>query len=191
MEPEIRIRTAEPEDAAALVRIYAPYVERTAISFEYEVPTVETFRERIRHTLKRYPYLVAEKQGEAQGYAYAGTFISRRAYDWSAELSIYIDMEKRRNGIGRKLYEAMEEILKRQGILNLNACIAHPEDGDEYVTMDSIRFHEKMGYRLAGRFEKSGYKFCRWYDMVWMEKLIGEHRKEQPEVVPFEKLCLK
>ena len=121
---QILLRTARPSDAARLVEIYAPYVTDTAITFEYEVPSVEEFRSRIEKTLERYPYIVAEQNGRIMGYAYASAFARRAAYNWSVELSIYLDMEIRRQGIGGRLYQAMEEILKEMHILNMNACIS-------------------------------------------------------------------
>ena len=107
MDLKIRIRPAKPEDAEKLLAIYAPYVEQTAITFEYEVPTVEEFRERIHNTLKKYPYLVAEQGEEPVGYAYVGPFHDRPAYDWAVETSIYVDQNKKRMGIGKKLHEAL------------------------------------------------------------------------------------
>ena len=181
----IRLRTACEEDAEALLDIYAPYVEHTAVSFEYEVPSVEEFRERIRRIREQYPYLLAESEGEILGYAYASPFHERRAYDWAAETSIYLRRDRRRQGLGRKLYEALEEILRMQGITDLYACIACPEGEDPYLSRDSILFHQRMGFQTVGRFPSCGYKFHRWYHMVWMLKNIGEHREEQPEVKPF------
>lgn len=188
MEKEITVRIATEDDAGVLLDLYAPYVKQTAITFEYEVPTVEEFRKRIRHTLERYPYLVAELDGVAVGYAYAGTFKDRPAYDWSVETSIYVGIEYKRLGIGRKLYDELERLLKLQGILNVNACIAYPREEDEHLTMDSVHFHERLGYQMVGCFHDSGYKFDQWYDMVWMEKMIGEHRSGQSTVVPFGEL---
>lgn len=174
-EKHIFIRIAKPEDAGKLVEIYAPYVKETAITFEYEVPSVEEFRKRIESILKKYPYLLAERDGKITGYAYAGVFNERPAADWSVETAIYVEKGSRRAGVGRALYEALEKALIRQNILNVNACIAWPETEDEYLTYDSIRFHEHMGYRMVGRFHQSGYKFGRWYDLAWMEKHLGEH----------------
>ena len=179
-ECSITIRTAVPEDAQALLDIYAPYVEHTAITFEYEVPSVEEFSSRIRHTLQKYPYLVAEENGRLLGYAYASPFHDRPAYDWSVETSIYVDQKIRHKGVGKKLHDALEAALKEQGILNMNACIAYPPaDDDEYLDKNSVEFHSHMGYRLVGEFYKCGYKFHRWYNMVWMEKLIGDHLPDQ------------
>jgi len=187
-ETGIRIRIAKPEDAGALLGIYGPYVEQTAITFEYEVPSTEEFENRIRRVLKKYPYLVAERDGEILGYAYVSPFHERKAYDWAVETSIYVDRDRKRMGIGRKLYEALEQILAAQGILNLNACIAYPAREDEHLTKDSVNFHQYLGYRLVGEFHQCGYKFNRWYNMVWMEKSIGEHLEHQPEVKRFEEV---
>lgn len=185
MNTEARIRTASEADAEQLLEIYRPYVENTAITFEYEVPSVEEFAGRIKNTLKRYPYLVAETDEGVAGYAYVSAFKERAAYEWSVETSIYVSTDKKQLGIGRQLYEALEKILKKQGILNVNACIAYPKEEDEHLTMDSVYFHEKFGYQMVGRFHDSGYKFNRWYDMVWMEKMIGEHLEDQPGIIPF------
>lgn len=176
------IRTASPADAEALLRIYSYYVERTAITFEYEVPSPEEFRSRIRHTLEKYPYFVSERDGEILGYAYAGPLNGRAAYDWSAETSIYVDHNARRQGLGRELYTALEEALGLMGIINLCACIGVPIGEDAYLTRNSVEYHAHMGYRMVGEFHKCGYKFGHWYDMAWMEKSIAPHL-EKPEPV--------
>lgn len=181
----IQIRTASSDDAKALLEIYTPYVEKTAITFEYDIPTLQEFENRINRTLKNYPYLVAEQNGELLGYAYTGPFVGRAAYGWSAEVSIYLKETKRKMGIGRRLYDALEQISKAQNILNLNACIGYTETEDEHLTNNSMEFHAHMGYTLVGRFHNSGYKFGRWYDMIWMEKLIGEHSDNPLPVVDF------
>ena len=188
---EVRIRVAALEDAKELLEIYAPYVEKTAISFEWEVPGLEDFQKRIEKTLKRYPYLVAEKDGRLLGYAYTGPFVGRAAYVWGAEVSIYLRENQRKMGIGKKLYQAIEEISKAQNITNLNACIGSPETEDEYLTRNSMGFHAHMGYRMVGEFYKCGYKFGRWYNMVWMEKIIGKHEPDPVPVIPFPKLDTK
>lgn len=185
---EMIIRTASPDDAAELLSVYAPYVEKTAISFEYEVPGVEEFRRRIERTLEKYPYLAAECGGRILGYVYTGPFIGRAAYGWSAEVSIYLREDCRRMGIGRRLYETLENVSRAQNILNLNACIGCPRTEDTHLTNNSMQFHEHMGYRLVGRFRESGYKFDTWYDMVWMEKILGEHVEKPKPVTAFSRL---
>ena len=188
----IRIRKVTLEDTEALLEIYAWYVRETAITFEYAVPSLEEFRRRIEATLEKYPYLAAEEDGRILAYAYAGPFKGRAAYDWSVETTIYADKDARRKGIGRRLLAALEESLARQGILNAYACIGVPRDTeDEYLTFDSVRFHEKMGYCLAGTFHSCGCKFGRWYSMVWMEKMLGAHLSPQAPVVPFPDLDRK
>ncbi len=172
-----RIRSARPEDAERLLEIYGYYVEHTAITFEYDVPSLSCFRQRMAETMEKYPYLIAELDGKVLGYAYAGPFIRRAAYDWSCETTIYLDHCARKRGLGRKLYGALEERLKEMGILNMYACIAYPEREDEYLTGNSADFHAHLGFSRAGEFHRCGFKFGRWYNMIWMEKIIGVHEE--------------
>lgn len=182
---ELIIRPAAPADAEALLSIYRHYVLNTAITFEYDVPSAAEFRSRVEHTLEKYPYLVAQRGENILGYAYASALRTRAAYGWCVELSVYVDRQHKGEGIGRKLYEALEEALGEMGVTNLYACIAYPEQEDEFLTCDSVRFHERMGFVQNGLFRLCGYKFERWYHMVWMEKLIGSHQAHQPPVQPF------
>ena len=181
----IKIREATVEDAPVLAEIYKYYVEDTAISFEYEAPDAEAFAGRMSDIRKRYPYFVAEEDGELLGYAYAHAFIDRAAYDWAAEVTIYIRSDQKCRGIGRTLYEVLEKALTLQGILDLYACIGVTEQEDEYLTNNSINFHDHMGYKLIGRFTRCGYKFSRWYDMVWMEKIIAQHQTDAKDIIPY------
>lgn len=179
MTPEnIILREATIEDAAALLSIYAPYVTDTPITFEYEIPSVEEFSHRISSTLTRYPYLVAEMDGVAAGYAYASAFHPRAAYGWCAETSIYLSNSLHGQGIGTLLYQKLEQILSAQHILNLNACITYPNP-------KSIAFHEKFGYTPTAHFHNCGFKLNRWYDMIWMEKMLGEHQIPPAEFLTF------
>ena len=172
----MNIRSAAPADAPRLLAIYAYYVENTAISFEYETPSVDDFTGRIENTLKKYPYLVLEdEECTIQGYAYAGVFKARAAYDRSCEVTIYVDPAAKGRGYGRLLYEALEKELKARDFLNLYACIGVPIVEDEFLTRNSELFHQHMGYTKVGEFHQCGYKFDRWYNMIWMEKWIGEH----------------
>ena len=145
----MNIRIATPEDAFAIQNIYRYYVDNTAITFELEVPSVKEFQERITKTLERYPYLVAEEEGEVIAYAYAGIFYDRRAYDWSAEMSVYVQRGIHGKGVGTALYEKMEELLKKQNIVNLFACITHPN-------AESEAFHAARGYEKKAHFEQCG-----------------------------------
>lgn len=188
------IRPAILQDAEALLNIYTPYVQETAISYEYVVPSVTEFSNRISKTLSRYPYLVAIQDSQIVGYAYASAFKSRAAYDWGVEISIYVSQSQRGGGIGRALYEKLEMVLRCQNILNLNACIAFPIGEDAHLTTDSPKFHEHLGYRKVAHFHHCGFKFNKWYDMIWMEKLLGEHTDLPAPVLPFSEVvneCFK
>ena len=182
---EMIIRSATPDDAAEILDIYAPYVRDTAITFEYDVPSLDEFRQRIAGTLLKYPYLAAVYNGRIVGYAYAGPFKTRAAYDWAAELTIYLAPSAQGKGVGRMLYAALEEALRKMGILNLYACIGYPHIEDEYLTRNSAEFHAHLGFEKVGEFHRCGFKFGRWYDMIWMEKLIGEHTGDQGPVQPY------
>ena len=179
----ITIRKAAVSDAKDILDIYSYYVKNTAITFEYEVPSADEFAGRIRDITKRYPYLLAERDGSIIGYAYAHEFIARKAYDWSAEVTIYVDHNERKTGVGRLLYSELEKCLGAMGVIDLYACIGVPNgEADEFLDRNSVDFHEHMGYELKGTFPKSGYKFMRWYDMVWLGKTIGEHLDIQPDI---------
>lgn len=178
----ITIRNATISDAKRILEIYDYYVRNTAITFEYDTPTAFEFEERMKNTMKKYPYLVILRDENIVGYAYAGTFIGRAAYDWSCEVTIYLDRNAQKCGLGRKIYEALETELQKMGILNLYACIGYPENEDEYLTTNSADFHAHLGYTKVGEFHKCGYKFNRWYNMIWMEKVIGEHEAKQSPI---------
>lgn len=162
-------------DAPALREIYLPYVRTTAVTFELTDPSLEEFSERVRTTLERYPYIVAVDEGEIIGFAYAKAFRPRAAYLHSIETSIYMRMDYRGKGVGRRLYETLAKLLMLQNVYNMEACIAHCEPADEYVPATSRLFHERLGFRLVGKFTKCAHKFGRWYDMIWMEKILGDH----------------
>ena len=164
------IRNAKGQDAGRLLEIYAPYVEETAVSFEYESPSEEEFLKRMETVQKEYPYLVAEKDGIIAGYAYAAPFHVRPAYKHCAIATIYLERDYRRQGIGKELYRKLEELLKKQNVYTLYACITVPSGEDPYLSDDSKRFHSHMGYETKGIYANCGYKFGRWYSVIWMEK---------------------
>ena len=154
------IRLAKREDVPRMLEIYAPYVERTAVSFEYVPPTLEVFTGRFERITDRYPWIVWEVDGRVLGYAYADLAFERRAYQWDADLSIYLDWDVRRGGIGTKLYDCLEAVMRRAGYYNLYAVVT----GEN---APSCRFHERRGYELQGVLKNSGCKFGRWYDVLW------------------------
>lgn len=139
-------------------------------------------------TMQRYPYLVVVKDGQVEGFAYAGPFVGRAAYDWSCELTIYLNHNAVSCGMGRALYETLQRALHNMGILNLYACIGYPEQDDEYLTTNSADFHAHLGFVKVGEFHQCGYKFRRWYHMIWMEKILGTHSEAQPPVIAYPEL---
>ncbi len=175
---------AAPADAAALLAIYAPYIEKTGITFEYVVPTTEQFSERIRKILEKYPYLVAVKNGEIVGYSYAKEFGERVAFSHSAETVLYIKENERGHRVGTLLYTELERLLKMQNITNMYAAVAYRETEDDTITHASPRFHMAMGYKKTAHFTNCGYKFGRWYDIIWYEKIIAEHGKNPAPFLP-------
>lgn len=153
------LRFATPQDAPQLLSIYAPYVKNTTITFEYEVPSVEEFAGRIATITQKLPYLIYEEDGILQGYAYASPHMTRAAYQWDVELSIYTDEQHHRKGTGSMLYRALIELLKEQGYFNLYALITLPNDR-------SMGFHRSLGFEQIGHYPHTGYKLDRWCDMA-------------------------
>lgn len=190
MDDQLIIRMATEDDARQVLNVYSPYVTDTAISFEYDIPSLSEMKRRIRATLQKYPYLVAEEGGHIVGYAYASAFKERAAYDRAAETTIYLKQDCRGRGVGRALYLALEELLRRQNILNLNACIASTPAEDPHLSNASEVFHGRLGYRKVAHFTKCGYKFGTWYDMIWMEKMLGEHTDKPEPLIPVTELKL-
>ena len=159
------IRIATEADVPAILAIYAPYVTDTTITFEYDVPTQTEFLERFCRITAEFPWLVWEESGEILGYAYACHPFERTAYSWCAEPSIYLKPAAQGKGIGRKLYLALEELLKLLGYRMLYALITGENQG-------SVAFHEKLGYTFAGKLRTAGYKMGRWCDVFWLEKQL-------------------
>lgn len=184
MSAKAVIRMASETDAEEILKIYSPYVLDTAITFEYEVPSITEFVHRIQNTLKKYPYIVALEEDRIIGYAYASAFKERAAYDWAVETTVYLKQDCRGRGVGKMLYFTLEDILKRQNILNLNACIAYTPVKDVHLDNTSIAFHQHLGYSKVAHFTKCGYKFGTWYDMIWMEKMLGKHPVTPEPFVP-------
>ena len=166
------IRQAVPEDAAAIREIYAPYVEQTAITYDTQVPTVEQMRQSITEVSKEYPYLVAVEDGKVIGYCCAHHFIPRTAADHSVETTIYVERGNRRSGVGRALYQELEQRLLRQGRRNLYAKVTWTDIETPYVTNASSHFHERMGYTKVGHYHQCGYKFQQYFDTVVFEKRL-------------------
>ena len=172
---DIKFRLADVSDTKEILDIYAPYITDTAITFEYDIPSIEEFRGRIEHISLEYPYVVCTYKDEIIGYAYAHRYGERAAFQWDVELSIYLDMNYKSLGIGKILYNKVIEILKLQNVQNIYACITSAND-------KSIKFHEKMGFEFIGIFKDTGYKFDSWYGVNWMGIAVGDIN-EKPEPV--------
>lgn len=171
-ENEVIIRSMKPEDTENILAIYSPYIETTAITCECSKPKLDEFRKRIINISNHYPFIVAELNGVIIGYAYANHFNSRYAFRFSVETSIYISLDMHKKGIGTILYKELEEQLKRLGIKNLYANIVSSDNADENLTGESLFFHKKLGFKEVGKLTKCAYKFNKWYDIIWMEKII-------------------
>lgn len=180
MEPHFVIRRAAVGDAAALLDIYAPYIKDTVITFEYDVPTAEEFAARIGETAALHPYIVCERGGQIVGYAYAHRIRERAAYDWAAELSIYLAPAAQGKGVGTALYQCLIDLLEMQNLRILYGCVTLPNEKSE-------RLHQKLGFSLAGVWHGSGWKFDSWHDVGWFEKRLGGNGSAQP-VVSFPQL---
>ena len=177
----MRIRVATPDDAREVLAIYAQSID-TPVSFEYELPAPEEFVRRIRSTLERYPYLVCcDDAGTVRGYAYAGRFGERPAYQWGAELSIYLDEAVTARGYGSRLYSALIALLRLQGIRAVYGCVTIPNPGSE-------RLHEKLGFRRCGLFRSAGFKCGAWHDVVWFEKEIAARDGVPTELIAFPRI---
>lgn len=183
MSKSYTYRLATPDDAAALRAIYAPYID-TSITFECEIPSVEEFRRRIEKRISLYPYIVAESNGAAVGYAYASRLFERAAYDWAAELSVYLDCSCRGQGLGHALYSRLIALLELQGIRSVHGKVTTPNS-------PSDKLHRSMGFRLVGIMEKTGFKLGQWRDVAHYEKLLGDFSETPQPITPITKLDVK
>lgn len=177
----IKIRLAEENDVSAMLRIYAPFVEQTSVSFEEEVPTEAAFWIRIEHVLREAPWLVCAIDERVVGYAYAGPHRVRAAYRWNRELSAYVHPDFRGRFVGGALYQALFAALKWQGYTNALAGIVLPN-------VSSVRFHERMGFRRVGVYHKVGYKLSQYWDVGWWEKPLIDSNEPPGEIRSMEEL---
>lgn len=174
----LEIRRAEPEDAAELLSIYAPYVEESWVTFECVPPTVEEFRRRMEEFSRHYPYLVCCRAGEILGYAYAHRHMEREAYQWNAELSVYLDRAFTSRGLGGRLYRVLMELLRLQGVRTAYGCVTLPNEKSEGL-------HRALGFRQLGVYRNTGYKCGAWHDVAWFEKALGPYGGAPEPVRPF------
>ena|SRR5688572_19097944 len=149
-----------------MLAIYAPYVERTAISFEEEVPTISAFAERVAGIQKVYPWLVAW-DGAVIGYAYASQHRARASYRWCVDVAVYVDGRAHRRGAGRALYSDLLDRLRASNYVNAYAGITLPNDA-------SVRLHESFGFTRIGVYSRTGFKMGRWHDVGWWQLRLRE-----------------
>ncbi|SMC76967.1 GNAT family N-acetyltransferase [Moheibacter sediminis] len=181
MKTEIIIRPIKISDAEKVLEIYRPYIENTNITFEYTVPNLEEWRERIETVSKQFPWLVAELEGDILGYAYAAKHRDRIAYQWCCEASVYLSDNAQGKGFAKILYEKLFEILKIQGYINVYAILTSPNTKSE-------KFHENFRFNDVGRFYKAGFKFNEWHHTRWMQLHLNEHEIPPSELIPFSEI---
>ncbi len=176
----MHLRHADPTaDAAACAAIYAPYVASSVISLEHVPPTAGEFRQRIERIAERYPYLVAEDDdGRVIAFAYGSLHRERAAYRWACESSVYVDETRHRQGTGRALYEALFDLLRRQGLQVVCAGVTLPNDA-------SVSLHESFGFELVGVYRRIGWKTGAWHDVGWWAlDLVAPSAEVPPEPGP-------
>ena len=167
------IRPVEVKDAAAIAAIYSPNVTTNAVSFEVEPPNAAEMTRRLVATTATHPWLVCERSGKLVGYVYAGTHLARAAYQWSVNVSVYIDARGHRGGVGRALYTSLFALLRLQGFYNAYAGITLPNAG-------SVGLHEAMGFQPVGVYRQVGYKFGAWHDVGWWSLDLQEKVDRRP-----------
>lgn len=160
------MRDATVADATACAAIYAPYVTDSAISFELEPPTVAEMAARIESALRTHAWLVAEEDGRVIGYAYAGPFKARPAYRWSCEVSIYLELGRRRTGLGRTLYADLLGRLAELGFRTAAAGMTLPNEA-------SVGLHRAMGFEPVGVYREIGFKNGAWRDVAWTQRTLS------------------
>ena len=171
------IRLAKREDSDQILRIYRPFIEGTAVTFETTVPTAAAFAERVLAIEKEAPWFVCESNGMVVGYAYAGRHRVREAYRWTREVSVYVEEGHQGMGVASGLYTALLGVLRIQGYKNALAGITIPNP-------TSIRFHEGMGFRFVGSYSKVGHKLGRYHDVGWWELFLSDKESPPGDIMP-------
>lgn len=169
----MEIRDAVENDGAACAAVYEPYVLETAITFETVPPTAAEMSGRIAHCQRDYAWLVAQEGSAVVGYAYGGQYKERAAYAWACEVSVYLEMDLRRTGLGRRLYEALFDRLAARGYLTVVAGMTLPNAASEGL-------HRAMGFQPAGTYRNIGFKHGRWHDVAWTQRDLVDRRPAEP-----------
>jgi len=167
------IRLADTNDTHSLLKIYTPYVTETSISFETEIPLISEFQNRIDVILKKFPFIVYERDHQILGYAYASSHRSRAAYDWSVECSVYVEQGFHSQKIGTRLYQELFQLLKVQGVVNIYAGITLPNS-------NSVKIHENFNFTPIGIYKDAGFKQGKWWDVQWWQLQLQKPNTPQP-----------
>lgn len=177
LSSRMRIRLATPDDAGDCLAIYRPFIESSHSTFETEVPSLDAFAERMARFLATHPWLVAIQDDRVSGYAYAAPFKDRAAYQWTAEVSVYVSPHARRRGVARALYRALLQCMREQGYLNAVGLIAQPNAA-------SVALHESLGFERVAWLPKPGFKLGRWHDVGWWWRALGPAPETPSPPVP-------
>ena len=177
----IQIRPVRPTDASEVLEIYKPAILSTAFTFEVDTPSVDEMSSRIQKVTETYPWLVADEGGRVVGYAYGSQHRERVAYRWCVDVSVYVHPDHHRKGIGRKLYEHLLPLLKRQGFYNAYAGITIPNDG-------SVVLHEGFGFKHLGTYRHVGFKLGTWHDVGWWSLDLNPAEAQPKEPIPIRHL---
>ena len=167
------VRDATEADAAACAAVYAPYVTDTVITFEYDVPSAADMAGRIAAARGTHAWLVLEDDDRVVGYAYAAPVKNRAAYQWSCEVSVYLELGRRRSGSGRALYTALFERLAERGFRRAIAGMTLPNEASEGL-------HRAMGFEPIGVQRRIGWKRDAWHDVAWVQRSIGGDGPPRP-----------
>ena len=177
------LRFAGQGDVPALLAVYQHAIP-TSITFEYELPSVEEFARRVDSISRIYPYLAAEEEGAVTGYAYAHRIAERAAYAWGAELSIYLHPSAAGKGLGARMYRALMDLLRLQGVRTSYGLVASPNPASEGL-------HRSLGFHRMGVQRNAGYKNGRWVDLIWFEQSIAPYVHQPGPVLPVGQLAPK
>ncbi len=176
-----RFRRVREDDAVQILAVYAPYIIDSAVSFEYEVPSESEFKQRIRTISAEYPYFVCVSDDQIIGYAYAHRHMERAAYQWNAEISIYIQQGFTGKGLGKTMCQTLIEILRLQGIRNVFSCVTIPNE-------QSVHLHHSMEFSTEGIFPDAGYKCGKWQTIAWFRKNISPYTNEPAPFLPISRI---
>ena len=176
----MKLRIVGPDDAGQILGIYAKYIE-TPITFEYSLPSEQVFANRIADISEQYPYIVCETEGRISGYAYATRHRERAAYQWNAELSVYIDPDFTSQGLGKRLYLCLTELTKLQGLKTVYGGVTAPNPKSEAL-------HKALGFELVGVYKNAGYKAGAWHDVIMYGKEIAPYNATPTPPLPFSEI---